>query len=123
MDAAGRSGWSGRGAVGKSLVVGVKDLGTNEAWAEVAPSPEAPTLPGFVRENMEPGTTVYTDESASHAGSKHLDRCVAEFAGLCNVREADTPDRVAGVAVGVAEKRLRYGAPTAGNGPDPGARS
>lgn len=35
-----------------------------------APSPDAPTLLSFVREATEPGATVHTGESPSHAGPK-----------------------------------------------------
>ena len=55
---------AGRGAVGKTAVVGIKDRDTNEVRAEVV----ADTLQGFVREHAEPGATVYTDEHRSYTG-------------------------------------------------------
>ena len=66
-----REAGSPRGPVDKTIVVGVKNRGTNEIRAKVVSSTNAPTLQGFVRENTEPGATVYSDESASYRG---LDR-------------------------------------------------
>lgn len=58
----------GRGAVGKTAVVGIKDRATNEIRAEVITDTTGETLQGFVRENAEEGATVYTDEHKSYAG-------------------------------------------------------
>ena len=58
----------GRGAVGKTAVVGIKDRDTNEVRAEVVEDTTGKTLQGFVRERTEPGATVYTDEHKSYAG-------------------------------------------------------
>ena len=64
----------GRGTAGKSAVVGAKDRGTNQVTAAAVQSTDAPTLQGFVRENAEPGATVYTDESSSYTGlERHYD--------------------------------------------------
>lgn len=56
---------NGRGTVGKSVIIGLKNRGTNEVRAKVVPSTDAPTLQGFVRDDMEPGATVYTDEASA----------------------------------------------------------
>lgn len=53
---------------------------------------------------------------------KHLVRYVAEFAGRRNVRDADTLDPMAGIALGMTGERLRYGDLTADNRLDFGAR-
>ena len=53
---------------------------------------------------------------------KHLQRYVSEFAGKHNIRESGTPDQMAGVAAGMAGKRLRYEDLIADNGLDSGAR-
>lgn len=66
-----RQAGSPRGPVGKSVVVGVKNRGTNEVRAKGVTSTDGRTLQGFVREHTEPGATVYSDESASYAGLKH----------------------------------------------------
>ncbi|MDE0532282.1 MAG: IS1595 family transposase [Albidovulum sp.] len=59
---------SGRGAVGKTPVVGAKDRASNRIDAKVVNSIKAPVLQGFVKERAQPGATVYTDELASYAG-------------------------------------------------------
>ena len=59
---------AGRGAVGKTAVVGIRDRETNEVRAEVVTDTTGETLQGFVRENVEPGATVYTDEHRSYTG-------------------------------------------------------
>ena len=63
-----RAALHGRGVVGKTAVVGLKDRETNEVRAMVVRSANAPTIQGFVRENAEPGAKVYTDESKVYAG-------------------------------------------------------
>ena len=60
----------GRGPVGKTVVVGVKDRETNEVRAEVVERTDGATLKGFIREHVEPGATVYTDEYAPYKGLK-----------------------------------------------------
>ncbi len=59
---------TGRGAVGKSAVIGAKDRETNQVAAKAIQRTDAPTLQGFVRDNTEPGATVYTDEATAYAG-------------------------------------------------------
>ena len=61
---------AGRGAVGKTAVVGIKDRDTNEVRAEVITDTTGETLQGFVREHAEEGATVYTDENRSYLGLK-----------------------------------------------------
>ena len=59
---------AGRGPVGKVAVVGVKDRDTNKVTAKVVESTDAPTLQGFVRENVREGATVYSDEHGAYRG-------------------------------------------------------
>ena len=54
---------------------------------------------------------------------KHLQRYVADFAGRHNVRDCDTLTQMAGIAAGMAGKRLTYTALIADNGLASGARS
>ena len=68
MAKAKRETLTGRGAVGKSVVVGVKDRETNEIRARVVPSASAPVLQGFVREHAREGAVIYTDEASAYAG-------------------------------------------------------
>ncbi len=59
---------TGRGAVGKTAVVGAKDRDSNQVMAEVVEHTDASTLQGFVRESAKPGATVYTDEATVYGG-------------------------------------------------------
>lgn len=59
---------AGRGAVGKTAVVGAKDRATNQVSARVVTSTDKPTLQGFVAEHAAPTATVYTDEAAAYEG-------------------------------------------------------
>ena len=68
MSHAKRKTLTGRGAVGKSPVVGAKDRQTNQVAAKAVAGTDAPTLQGFVRDHVEPGATVYTDEAGAYAG-------------------------------------------------------
>ena len=58
----------GRGAVGKTAVVGMKDRATNDVRAEVVTETDAETLQDFVEENTETDATVYTDDAAAYRG-------------------------------------------------------
>ena len=59
---------TGRGPVGKSVVVGVKDRASNEIRAQVVDGTDKETLQGFIRETVETGAMVYTDEAAAYQG-------------------------------------------------------
>ena len=68
----------GRGPVGKTAVVGVKDRATKHVAATVVTATDAATLQGFVGEHTAPGATVYTDDATAyeslpfnHATVKH----------------------------------------------------
>ena len=69
---------TGRGPVGKTAVVGVKDRATKHVAATVVTTTDAATLHGFVRKHTDPGATVYTDDATAydslpfnHATVKH----------------------------------------------------
>ena len=59
---------AGRGAVGKTAVLGAKDRETNQVSAAVAMSTDRQTLQGFVVERTAPDATVYSDEAAAYKG-------------------------------------------------------
>ncbi len=59
---------AGRGTVGKTAVVGAKDRETNQVSATPVPDTTGKTLKGFVASRTQPGTMVYTDESAAYKG-------------------------------------------------------
>ena len=59
---------AGRGAVGKTAVVGAKDRKTNKIKAKVVKVTDAKTLQGFVIATALAGATVYTDDAAAYKG-------------------------------------------------------
>ena len=78
MSNAKRKGLTGRGAVGKTAVVGAKDRATKQVAARVVESTDQMTLQGFVTEHAAEGATVYTDDAGAyeslpfnHATVKH----------------------------------------------------
>ena len=58
----------GRGAVGKTAVVGAKDRETKQVAARVIERTDGPTLKGFMDEHAAPGATVYTDDATAYKG-------------------------------------------------------
>ena len=62
---------AGRGGVGKTPVIGVRDRATGRVSTEVIESTDKKTLQGFVTRHTTQSTKVYTDE---HAGYKGLPR-------------------------------------------------
>ncbi len=59
---------TGRGAVGKTAVVGAKDRETNQVSARVVERTDKPTLQGFVAEHAAADAKVYTDDAAAYEG-------------------------------------------------------
>ena len=59
---------AGRGTVGKTAVVGVKDRATNRVNAQVVERTDAPTLQGFVKSHTADAAMVYTDEARAYNG-------------------------------------------------------
>ena len=59
---------AGRGAVGKTAVVGMKDRETNRVTAEAIESADGLTLKEFVLDQVADGAKVYTDEHAGYRG-------------------------------------------------------
>ncbi len=64
---------TGRGAVGKAAVVGVKDRASNKVAATHVQSTDAGTIQGVVRESLKPGATLYTDEAGACKGMIEFD--------------------------------------------------
>ena len=67
MPKAKRRKMKGRGAVGKTAVVGTKDRATNRVSARTTESTDASALSGFVAERTQPGAKVFTDESKAYS--------------------------------------------------------
>ena len=63
-----RKAMTGRGAVGKTVVIGAKDRATNRIAARPVASTDKPTVQGFIGEHAAPGATVYTDEASAYRG-------------------------------------------------------
>ena len=59
---------AGRGPVGKTAVVGIKDRTTKRVRAAVVKNTDADTLKGFVADSTAPGAVVYTDGEAGYVG-------------------------------------------------------
>ena len=68
MSKARRKTLAGRGAVGKTAVVGAKDRASNRVAARSVEATDGATLQRFVRERAAPGATVYTDEARAYRG-------------------------------------------------------
>lgn len=56
----------GRGPVNKTGIIGVKQRSTGQVKAEVIEDGKGETLKQFIRENVEPGSTLYTDENRGY---------------------------------------------------------
>ena len=63
---------TGRGTVGKTAVVGMKDRETNQVKVEVVEKTNAETLQGFVLDNALFGTKLYTDEHKAYGGLDYI---------------------------------------------------
>ena len=68
MHAKKRKTLEGRGTVGKTAVVGIKDRKTKQVAARVVRYTDGETLAGFVREHVEPGADVFTDDAGAYDG-------------------------------------------------------
>lgn len=71
---------AGRGPVGKTAVVGMKDRDTGKVEAEVVETTDAHTLQGFVEVNTEVDATVYTDEARAYQGLGRIHESVKHSA-------------------------------------------
>lgn len=76
-----RKGLTGRGAVGKTAVVGAKDRGTNRVKAEVVESTDSATLQGFIAWHADPAAKVYTDDHSAYTGMPFEHESVCHSAG------------------------------------------
>lgn len=59
---------SGRGPVGKAIVVGLKNRETGEVRASVVSNTARETLQGFIRKHVKADLKKYTDENVSYKG-------------------------------------------------------
>ena len=68
MPKAKRVKMEGRGATGKTAIVGAKDRNTKQVSAKVVPNSKGETLLRFVRDTVVPEAEVYTDDSPAYHG-------------------------------------------------------
>ncbi len=71
----------GRGPVGKTPVVGVKDRETNQVSADVVEKTDKVTLQGFVEDRTETSAIVYTDEARAYIGLRRHHEAVQHSVG------------------------------------------
>ena len=64
---------TGRGAVGKVAVAGIKDRKTRQVSARVMEATKADDLQGFVRDHAVAGATLYTDDAGAYQGMSDYD--------------------------------------------------
>ncbi len=81
MPASKRKQLQGRGASGKTAVVGAKDRETNQITARVVEHTDAKTLQGFVEDVTSPESTVYTDDARAYIGLARNHRVVNHSVG------------------------------------------
>ncbi len=67
---------AGRGPVGKTAVVGMKDRDTGQIASRVVEHTDAPELQGFVHEHTDPDAQVYTDEASAYNGLRRSHEAV-----------------------------------------------
>ena len=76
-----RAALSGRGAVGKAIVMGTKDRDTNRIAARSVESTDGATLKGFIAKHTAPGAKVYTDDHGGYEGMDFDHEAVNHSAG------------------------------------------
>ena len=81
MSKSKRKALKGRGASGKTAVVGAKDRKTNKVRAKVVEKTDAETLQEFVIDVAETGATVYTDDASAYKGIPHDHESVRHSVG------------------------------------------
>ena len=72
---------AGRGTVGKTAVVGMKERDTNKVQAQVVEATDKETLQGFVTENTTEEAVVYTDEAKAYSGLPREHQAVGHSVG------------------------------------------
>ncbi len=81
MPKAKRAALTGRGAVGKAIVVGTRDRETNKIAACTVEANDGPTLKGFIGAHTAPGAKVFTDEASAYQGMPFDHEAVNHSAG------------------------------------------
>ncbi len=110
----------GQGGKGKAIVLGMVEKG-GDVITEVIPNRTAKTLMGEIRENIEPGSEIHTDEHKGYAGLTrsqnfkhlHVNHSQEEYVGpdgeTTNTIEgffSQLKRTIAGTHISVSEKHL-----------------
>jgi len=82
MHAWKREQLEGRGTVGKTAVVGMRDRDTGDVKAQVVESTDQKTLHDFVTKNTKRDTIVYTDEAKAYLGMPRKHGAVKHSVGV-----------------------------------------
>ena len=72
---------AGRGTVGKTAVVGVRDRDSGNVQAEVVESVDRRTLHGVIEDSTTENTIVYTDEARAYKGMRRVHKAVSHSVG------------------------------------------
>ena len=72
---------AGRGTVGKTAVVGMKDRGTNQISAKAVESVDRNTLHDFVEKRTEESASVFTDDASAYRSMKRAHETVNHSTG------------------------------------------
>ena len=81
---------AGRGTVGKTAVVGMKNRDTNQVQVQVVETTDKETLQAFVVENTTPDSIVYTDEAKAYSGLPRAHLAVGHGVGEYVRKQAHT---------------------------------
>ena len=102
---------TGRGAVGKTAVVGIRDRATKQVRAKGTERVDTEHLQGFVVENTKPGAKVYTDDASAYDGLPFTHESVP--AQCLRVRQRHGPHQWSGVILGPVETGAQRDVPQA----------
>ena len=77
----------GRGTGGKHVVVGIKDRATGKVVARHISDTTSETLHAYIKEHVEPGATVYTDEARGYRNLRGFKHASVEHGRRVYVRD------------------------------------
>ena len=81
---------SGRGTVGKTAIMGVKDRATNQVKAHVVQSTDRMTVQSFVLDHTDTEAMVYSDDAAQYRGLPRKHESIAHSVGEYVRKQAST---------------------------------
>ena len=81
---------AGRGAVGKTAVIGARDRATNKVDAEVIEDTKSETMKGFIKDTAAKDALVYTDDHGSYQGLPYRHETVNHSVGEYVKNQAHT---------------------------------